>query len=133
MQLKCYTIDGDCEDLALSELKRLSTLSPQEHVGAIKVEEDMKMVEDGSMKVAATEWVSIPAVKEMAVMNVKEEECFKSSQILFIRSDNRRHSVREIKIIVKFICSIRQSPTLGQRNKNHRKFYLFDRAMPTLG
>jgi hypothetical protein len=74
---RCVYEDGDCEDLALSELKRLVTLSS--NVGAIEVEEDMKPVEDGGMKVAATEWVSIPAVKEMAVVNVKEEECHKSS------------------------------------------------------
>jgi hypothetical protein len=74
---RCVYDNGDCEDLALSELKRLATLSS--NVGAIKVEEDMKTVEDGGMKVAATEWVSIPAVKEMAVMNGKEEECLKYS------------------------------------------------------
>jgi hypothetical protein len=76
---RCVYEDGDCEDLSLSELKRLATLSPQEHVGAIEVVGDVKMVEDGGMKVAATEWASIPAVKERAVMNVKEEECLKSS------------------------------------------------------
>jgi hypothetical protein len=60
---RCVYEDGDCEDLALSELKRLATLSPQEHVGAIEVVGDVKMVDDGGMKVAASVGESILAAK----------------------------------------------------------------------
>jgi hypothetical protein len=60
---RCVYEDGDCEDLSLSELKRLATLSPQEHVGAIEVMGDVKMVEDGGMKVAASVGESILAAK----------------------------------------------------------------------
>jgi hypothetical protein len=47
---RCVYEDGDCEDLTLSELKQLASLSS--NVGALEVEEDVKTVEDGGMKVA---------------------------------------------------------------------------------
>jgi len=44
---RCIYEDGDCEDLALIELIRLATLSPQEHVGTIKVVGDVKVAATG--------------------------------------------------------------------------------------
>ena len=44
---RCIYEDGDCEDLALNELIRLATLSPQEHVGTIKVVGDVKVAVTG--------------------------------------------------------------------------------------
>ena len=58
---RCVYEDGDCEDLSLPELKRLATLSS--NVGTIEVVGDVKTIEDGGMKVAASVGESILAAK----------------------------------------------------------------------